>query len=60
MFQLHLVTMNYGEGEGEAGKVECFTVVLNMVRVTWRYLRKIEVEAEMEYGSDNPSDMVGQ
>ena len=31
-----------------------------MVRVIWRDLSKVRVEAEMEYGSDNLKDMLGQ
>ena len=48
------------EGAGAAGKVECWTVVLTMVRVIWRELRKVRVEAETAYGSENPTEMVGQ
>ena len=60
VFLLHLVTTIYQEGEGTAYKVECWTVVLTMVRLKWRELRKFRVEAETEYGSDDPIKMVGQ
>ena len=33
-------------------------VVLTMVRIIWKYLGKVRVEAETEYGSDNPTEMV--
>ena len=59
-FQLHLVKTTYREGAGKAGKAECCTVVLTMIRVIWRKLRKVRVEAETAYGSDNPMEMVGQ
>ena len=58
-FQLHLVTKTYGEGSGAAGKEECWTLVLTMVRVIWRELRKVRLVAEMAYGSDNLTEMVG-
>ena len=32
-FQLHLVIMTYGEGEGATGKAECWTVFLTIVQV---------------------------
>ena len=35
-------------------------VVLTMVLVSWKDIRKVRVEADTEYGSDNPSVMVGQ
>ena len=38
---------------------EFWTVVLTMVWVIWRELRKVRVEAETVYGSDNPTEMVG-
>ena len=31
-----------------------------MVRVIWKYLRKVRVEAETTYGSDKTAVMVGQ
>ena len=34
-------------------------VVLTMVLVSWKDIRKVRVEADTEYGSDNPSVMVG-
>ena len=55
-----MVTTAYGEGEGAAGKAECWTIVLTMVQVIWRDLRKVRVEAEMAYGSENPTEMVGK
>ena len=58
-FQLQLVTTTYGEGAGESGMSEFWTVVLTMVWVIWRELRKVRVEAETVYGSDNPTEMVG-
>ena len=36
VFQIHLVTTIYGEGAGTAVKVDCWTVVLIMVRVKYR------------------------
>ena len=36
VFQLHLVTTTYGEGLGEEGKAECWTVVITMVWSIWR------------------------
>ena len=30
------------------------------LRVIWREIRKVRVEVETEYGSDNPMEMVGQ
>ena len=59
-FQLHLAIMNYGEGAGAAGKAECWNVVLTIVQVIWRELRKVRLEAETAYVSDNLTDMVGQ
>ena len=59
-FQLHLVTTTYGEGAGSEGKVECWTLVLTIVRVVWRELPKVRVEAGKAYGPKNPSEMVGQ
>ena len=44
----------------EVGKVECWTVVITMVRIIWRDLREVRVEAETEYGSDTPLVMVGK
>ena len=52
-FQLHLAIMTYGEGAGAAGKTECWAVVLTMVRVIWRELSKVRVEADAVYGSEN-------
>ena len=49
-FQLHSVTMTYGAGAVATGKSECRTVVLTMIRVIWRDISKVRVEAEMEYG----------
>ena len=59
-FQLHLVTTAYGEGAVVTRKAECWTLVLTIVRVIWRKLKKVRLEAKTEYGSDNPSEMVGQ
>ena len=56
----HLVKTTYGEGLGTEWKAECWTVVFIMVRVIWRELCKIRVEAETVYGSYNPTEMVGQ
>ena len=39
-------------------KAEFWTVVLTVVRVIWRELRKVRVEAEMAYGSDNLTEML--
>ena len=55
-----MVTRTYGEGAGAAGKAECWTLVLTMVRVIWRGLIKVRVEEETVYGSENPLDMVGK
>ena len=44
-FQMYLVTKTYGEGEMAAGREECWTVVLTMVRVILREMRKGMVEA---------------
>ena len=38
-FHPHLVTTTYGEIAYPAGKAECCTVVLTMIRVIWRELR---------------------
>ena len=35
-FRLHLVTTKYREVVYSAGRAECWTVVLTMVRVIWR------------------------
>ena len=59
-FKLHLVTTTYGEGEGAAGKAECWTKVIKMVRIIWRDLSRVRVEAETLYGSDNLTEMVGK
>ena len=58
VFQIHLVTMAYGKGSGAMGKAECWTLVLNMVQVIWRDMSKFRVEAETEYGSDKPLEML--
>ena len=58
--RLHVVTKTYREGAGAAGKAECWTLVLTMVRVIWRGLIKVRVEEETVYGSENPLDMVGK
>ena len=59
-FYLHLVTTTYGEAVSSAGRAECWTVVLTMVRFIWRYLRKVRVESETTYGSAENVVMVGQ
>ena len=50
---------NYGEGAGTDGKAECWTVVITMVRVIWKERRKVRVEAETAYGSENQTEKVG-
>ena len=59
-FQMHLVTTTYWDDEMAAVKIECWKVVLTMVHAIWREIRKVRVESETEYGSDNPSVMVGK
>ena len=59
-FQLHFVTTNYGEVLVASGKAHYWMVVLTMVRVIWRELRKVWVEADPAYGSDNPSEILGK
>ena len=58
--QMHLVTTTYGDGAMEARKAEYWTMVLTMVRIIWRYLRKVRVESDMAYGSDKPLMMVSK
>ena len=41
-------------------KAEFWTVVLTVVRVIWRELRKVRVEAETAYVSEKLAEMVGQ
>ena len=60
VFQLNLVTTTYGAGVGATRKAECWTVVIAVVWVICRELRKVGGEAETVYGSDNPTEMVGQ
>ena len=60
MFQLHLVTMTYGEGAGATEKAKGWLVFVKMVRVIWRELREARVEADTAYGPDNASEMLGQ
>ena len=60
VFQIHLVTMAYGKGSGAMGKAECWTVVLTMVRVIQRELMKVRVEVDTVYGSENPTEILGQ
>ena len=55
-----MVTTTYGYGEMVTGKPECLTVVLTMICIILRELRKVRVEVETVYVSDNPSVMVGQ
>ena len=59
-FQLHLVTVTYGEGEAAAWKAEFWTVVITMLQVICKELRKVRVEAETVYGSEKSTEMVGQ
>ena len=59
-FQLHLVTTTYGEESGAVGKAKYWTLVLTKLRVIWKDLRKVIVEAERAYGPNNPTEMVGQ
>ena len=49
-FQMHLVNTTHGEGVVAAGTTEFWNVVLTMVRVIWRDLGKVRVEAETAYG----------
>ena len=58
--QIHLVTTTCREVDMAAGKAECCTVVLTMVRVICRELRKVRVEAETAYGLETPAMKVGQ
>ena len=58
--QMHLVTTTCREGDMAAGIEECCTVVLTMVRVIWRELRKVRVEAETSYGLETHAVKVGQ
>ena len=53
-----MVTTTYGEGTLVSGKAECWTLVLNMVQVIWRDMSKFRVEADTEYGSDKPLEML--
>ena len=46
-FHIHLVTTTYGEALSSAGRAECWTVVLTVMRVIWREFRKVRVESEM-------------
>ena len=59
-FQIHMVTTTYREVEMAAVRSECWTVVITMVRVIWRDLRKVRVEAETAYFSEAPAVMVNQ
>ena len=54
------MTTEYGEITTAAGKEECWIVVITLVRVIWRELRKLRVEAETAYGSETPAVMAGQ
>ena len=56
---MNLVTITYGDGAMEAGKTECWTTAIIVVRIIWQDLRNIKVEAETSYGSDIMSVMVG-
>ena len=47
---MHLVNTTHGEGVVAAGTTEFWNVVLTMVRVIWRDLGKVRVEAETAYG----------
>ena len=49
-FHLHLVTTIYGDAISGSSKSECWMVVLTMVRVIWRYLRKVRFKSETAYG----------
>ena len=51
---------NYGERVGFVGEAECWTVVIIMLQVIWRELRKVRIEANTLYGSDNQTDIVGK
>ena len=59
-FHLHLVKITYGNNTPSVGKEECWTVGLTMMRVIWQDLRKVRVESETLYGSDDQKVMVGQ
>ena len=50
----------YGESAPQAGKAECWNVVLTMVAVIWWKLRKAIIEAETPYGSEDQALMLGQ
>ena len=58
-FHIHLVTITYGETELSAGKSECWTVVLTMVRLIWREIRKVLMDLETEHGLEEKVVMAG-
>ena len=56
-FNLHLVTKMYIDGDPSTGKA-CWTMVSMTVKVIWRESRKVRVEVETSYGSDDQEVMV--
>ena len=57
---MNLVTKTYGDGAMAAGKADCWTVMLTMVRTICKEIRNFRVESETVYGFDDPSVMVGE
>ena len=57
---MYLVTTAYGEVVSSEGRVECWSVVLTMMRVILRDFRKVPGDSETAYGSADNVVVVGQ
>ena len=59
-FHLHLVTTTHGEAVYSTVRAELLTVILTMMRVIWRELRKVRVDSETSYVSEDKDVIVGK